>query len=91
MLSRLSLDESGSLIDEAAVNALTGTGRTDRVRCERLAGDGLRRDTLKDNLHELQRAQVLAALAEAGNNVSKTARRLGVSRNMIYRTLRDRN
>jgi sigma-54 dependent transcriptional regulator, acetoin dehydrogenase operon transcriptional activator AcoR len=89
MLSRLSLDESGSLIDEAAVNALTGTGRTDRVRCERLAGDELRRDTLKDNLHELQRAQVLAALAKAGNNVSKTARRLGVSRNMIYRILRE--
>jgi sigma-54 dependent transcriptional regulator, acetoin dehydrogenase operon transcriptional activator AcoR len=39
------------------------------------------------NLHDLQRARVLAAYAETGNNISKTARRLGVSRNMIYRAL----
>jgi len=38
----------------------------------------------------MQRAHVLTAYAETGNNVSKTARRLGVSRNTIYRTLRDK-
>jgi len=32
----------------------------------------------------------LASFAESGNNISKTARRLGVSRNTIYRTLRDK-
>ena len=40
--------------------------------------------------HDLQRARVLAAYSEAGNNISKTARRLGVSRNMIYRALQGR-
>ena len=42
------------------------------------------------DLHEIQRAHVLTAYAETGNNISKTARRLGVSRNTIYRALRDR-
>jgi len=35
-------------------------------------------------------AHVLTAYAEAGHNISKTARRLGVSRNTIYRALRDK-
>jgi transcriptional regulator of acetoin/glycerol metabolism len=35
------------------------------------------------------RAQVLSTYAETGNNVSETARRLGVSRNTIYRALDD--
>jgi sigma-54 dependent transcriptional regulator, acetoin dehydrogenase operon transcriptional activator AcoR len=91
VLSRLSLAESGNLIDESAVNAVAGLGLADEPR-ERAAGDKLRGDnTLRDDLHELQRVHVLAALAETGNNVSKTARRLGVSRNMVYRTLRDQN
>jgi sigma-54 dependent transcriptional regulator, acetoin dehydrogenase operon transcriptional activator AcoR len=37
------------------------------------------------------RAQVLSTYAETGNNVSETARRLGVSRNTIYRALEDRS
>jgi transcriptional regulator of acetoin/glycerol metabolism len=41
-------------------------------------------------LHEIQRAHVLTAYAETGHNISKTARRLGVSRNTIYRALRDK-
>ena len=44
---------------------------------------------MKHDLHEIQRAHVLTAYAETGNNISKTARRLGVSRNTIYRALRD--
>jgi transcriptional regulator of acetoin/glycerol metabolism len=41
-------------------------------------------------LHEIQRAHVLSAYAETGNNISKTARRLGISRNTVYRALRGR-
>jgi transcriptional regulator of acetoin/glycerol metabolism len=33
---------------------------------------------------------VLTAYAEAGHNISRAARRLGVSRNTIYRALRGR-
>jgi sigma-54 dependent transcriptional regulator, acetoin dehydrogenase operon transcriptional activator AcoR len=81
VLSRLSLNECGTLIDEATVKATVAT--PDRPPRETAAGAGLRGD-----LHELQRARVLTAYAETGNNVSKTARRLGVSRNTIYRALR---
>jgi transcriptional regulator of acetoin/glycerol metabolism len=42
---------------------------------------------LFDDLHDAQRARVLAAYAEAGGNVSETARRLRVSRNTVYRAL----
>ena len=42
---------------------------------------------LPGTLHDLQRARILATFGETGNNVSETARRLGVSRNTIYRAL----
>ena len=77
ILSRLSLGEGGNLIDEEAVNSLTEREH------DRIGGD-----KLKSSLQDVQRKQILAAYAETGNNVSKAARRLGVSRNMIYRTLR---
>ncbi|KIF65894.1 ATPase AAA, partial [Streptomyces sp. AcH 505] len=82
VLSRLSLGDRGGLIDETAVQSLIGH------HGERLSA---RTSTsgLKNDLHEIQRAQVLTTYAETGNNISKTARRLGVSRNTIYRTLRD--
>jgi sigma-54 dependent transcriptional regulator, acetoin dehydrogenase operon transcriptional activator AcoR len=76
-LSRLTLGDGGNVIDAAAVDALAGRG-----------GDRSGGETLKSNLHDIQRTQVLAAYAETGNNVSRTARKLGVSRNTIYRTLR---
>jgi len=38
-------------------------------------------------LHEQHRARVLTTYGDTGNNVSETARRLGVSRNTIYRVL----
>ena len=84
VLSRLSLADHRNLIDEAIVETLIGEARdpaTDRR---------LRDGEPKADLHEIQRAHVLSAYAETGNNVSKTARRLGVSRNTIYRALRDR-
>jgi sigma-54 dependent transcriptional regulator, acetoin dehydrogenase operon transcriptional activator AcoR len=85
VLSRLSLGGPGSLIDEAAVEAVVGHSCNERLPREGSNGHGLRND-----LHEIQRAHVLTAYAETGNNISKTARRLGVSRNTIYRTLRDK-
>ena len=85
VLSRLSLGGPGSLIDETAVEAVVGLSSS-----ERLSREGSMNHGLKNDLHEIQRAHVLTAYAETGNNISKTARRLGVSRNTIYRTLRDK-
>jgi transcriptional regulator of acetoin/glycerol metabolism len=85
VLSRLSLGGPGSLIDETAVEAVVGHSCSERLPREGSSSHGLRID-----LHEIQRAHVLTAYAETGNNISKTARRLGVSRNTIYRTLRDK-
>jgi sigma-54 dependent transcriptional regulator, acetoin dehydrogenase operon transcriptional activator AcoR len=85
VLSRLSLAERGSLIDETAVESVV------RPSCSgQLPGKASVNGGLKHDLHEIQRAHVLTAYAEAGHNISKTARRLGVSRNTIYRALRDK-
>ena len=84
VLSRLSLTEQGGLIGEAAVEELVGHPRSKPLPGGRSASGGL-----KSDLRDLQRAHLLTAYAESGNNVSKTARRLGVSRNMIYRVLRE--
>jgi sigma-54 dependent transcriptional regulator, acetoin dehydrogenase operon transcriptional activator AcoR len=83
VLSRLSL--AGNLIDETAVEAVVGHSCSERLPDEASGNNGLKHD-----LHEIQRAHVLTAYAEAGNNISRTARRLGVSRNTIYRALRDK-
>ena len=85
VLSRLSLAERGNLIDETAVE--TAVGNSSGERPLRKASNDW---DLKHDLHEIQRAHVLTAYAETGNNISKTARRLGVSRNTIYRALRDK-
>jgi transcriptional regulator of acetoin/glycerol metabolism len=85
VLSRLSLAERGNLIDGMAVESIVGPSFS-----ERLPGGASGNSGLKHDLHEIQRAHVLAAYAETGNNISKTARRLGVSRNTIYRALRDK-
>jgi sigma-54 dependent transcriptional regulator, acetoin dehydrogenase operon transcriptional activator AcoR len=85
-LARLSLSEAGHLIDEAIVGSAVGSVHRER--------SGLKTptdDRLKQDLHEIQRAHVLSTYAETGNNISKTARRLGVSRNTIYRALRGRH
>jgi transcriptional regulator of acetoin/glycerol metabolism len=85
VLSRLSLAERGNLIDETAVEAAVGNSSGERP-LRKASNDW----DLKHDLHEIQRAHVLTAYAETGNNISKTARRLGVSRNTIYRALRDK-
>jgi transcriptional regulator of acetoin/glycerol metabolism len=85
VLSRLSLADRGSLIDETLVDSVI-----EQSARERLPGKAGGPDEIKHDLHEIQRAHVLTAYAETGNNISKTARRLGVSRNTIYRALRDK-
>ena len=85
VLSRLSLAERGHLIDETAVDSVVGPSFSEQPS-GKVSGDS----GLKHDLHEIQRAHVLTAYAETGNNISKTARRLGVSRNTIYRALRDK-
>jgi sigma-54 dependent transcriptional regulator, acetoin dehydrogenase operon transcriptional activator AcoR len=83
VLARLSLNEAGRVIDETSVESLVGPVRRERGGPKTSADDADKHD-----LHEIQRAHVLSAYAETGNNISKTARRLGVSRNTIYRALR---
>jgi transcriptional regulator of acetoin/glycerol metabolism len=43
--------------------------------------------TTAGSLHNIQRARILMVYAETAGNISETARRLGVSRNTIYRAL----
>ena len=74
-LSRLTLQGDDVVIDYPAVAAIA----QHRVEEKR-----------NSTLHQQHRAQVLATYAETGNNVSQTARRLGVSRNTIYRVLDER-
>lgn len=45
------------------------------------------RPTTSGSLHETQRSHVLAVHTETAGNVSETARRLGISRNTVYRAL----
>ena len=89
VISRLSLHENAGLIDEATVNLMLGQSRGETQNRNKPAPDKSGGDHLKDNLHDVQLAQVLAVYAETGHNISKTARKLGVSRNTIYRTLRN--
>lgn len=88
-MSRLSLNETSSLVDEAVVNFMLGQARSESQSRRRPSSEKSGSDHLRSNLHDIQLAKVLAVYAETGENVSKTARKLGVSRNTIYRTLRD--
>jgi len=85
VLTRLSLNETGRVIDEAAVGSAVGSFHRGRTKLKTPADDELKQD-----LHGIQRAHVMSIYAETGNNISKTARRLGVSRNTVYRALRGR-
>jgi len=77
-LARLSLNVSGGSIDAALVRRFSNaTTTSDQF--------GPLRD--RGSLRDLQRARVLVVHAEANYNIAETARRLGVSRNTIYRLL----
>lgn len=71
MLARFTLAASDGIIDDAAIEAMGGPV-TPKVT---------------GSLRNIQRARVLAAHAETAGNVSETARRLGISRNTVYRAL----
>ncbi|MGC2784823.1 MAG: sigma-54-dependent Fis family transcriptional regulator [Roseiarcus sp.] len=76
VLSRLTLQTEDSVIDHPEA-ALIAAPQIEAKHGSTLQGR--------------HRAQVLSTYAETGNNVSETARRLGVSRNTIYRALDDRS
>jgi transcriptional regulator of acetoin/glycerol metabolism len=76
VLSRLTLQSEDSVIDYPEA-ALIAAPQIEAKRGSTLQGR--------------HRAQVLSTYTETGNNVSETARRLGVSRNTIYRALDDRS
>jgi sigma-54 dependent transcriptional regulator, acetoin dehydrogenase operon transcriptional activator AcoR len=71
MLARFTLAADDGLIDEASQEAMI----------DRSA------QTEPGSLHDIQRARILVVYAETAGNISETARRLGVSRNTIYRAL----
>ena len=74
VLLRLTLAEPQRCIDLAAVEAVFGTTIAARLQPER-------------TLRGAMRARIVAAHRDSGGNVSETARRLGVSRNTIYRAI----
>jgi transcriptional regulator of acetoin/glycerol metabolism len=71
MLARFTLANADGLIDEAGVEAMIDQAPL----------------TTPGSLHDIQRARILVVYAETAGNISETARRLGVSRNTIYRAL----
>jgi sigma-54 dependent transcriptional regulator, acetoin dehydrogenase operon transcriptional activator AcoR len=74
VLSRLTLQTEDSVIDYPEAASIAGPQLETKH---------------SGTLHGRHRAQVLLTYAETGNNISETARRLGVSRNTIYRALDD--
>ena len=73
MLARLTLGVSNGLINQACVDTMLGPAAPV--------------PPAEGSLHDVQRARILMVYAETAGNVSETARRLGVSRNTIYRAL----
>jgi sigma-54 dependent transcriptional regulator, acetoin dehydrogenase operon transcriptional activator AcoR len=71
VLARLTLGVTNGAIDEACVEAAL-----DQVP-----------PTAPGSLHDIHRARILMVYAETAGNISETARRLGASRNTIYRAL----
>jgi len=81
VLARLSLSGSGHVIDKAVVEAICGEKSGQKTP----ADDGSNQD-----LHDIQRAHVLSNICGNRQQHQQTARRLGVSRNTVYRALRGR-
>jgi transcriptional regulator of acetoin/glycerol metabolism len=75
VLARLTLGVAGGSIDEASVEA---------AGCQAPAPAPAPATV---SLHDIQHTRILAVYTETGGNISETARRLGVSRNTIYRAL----
>src|SRR6202163_2701656 len=75
VLARFSLAAADRFVDEV---------RLDATICQTPL-------TTPGSLHDIQRARILVVHAETAGNISETARRLGVSRNTIYRALGQKN
>jgi sigma-54 dependent transcriptional regulator, acetoin dehydrogenase operon transcriptional activator AcoR len=71
VVARLTLAATNNVIDDAAVESTSDPPPL----------------TAAGSLHDIQRARILVVYGETAGNVSETARRLGVSRNTIYRAL----
>ena len=71
ILARLTLSVADGLIGDVELEPMTYQSQI----------------TTPGSLHDIQRARILAVYAETAGNISETARRLGVSRNTIYRAL----
>jgi transcriptional regulator of acetoin/glycerol metabolism len=71
VLARFTLAAADGFIDEVGLEAMI---------CQASL-------TTPGSLHDIQRARILVVYAETAGNISETARRLGVSRNTIYRAL----
>jgi transcriptional regulator of acetoin/glycerol metabolism len=77
VLTRITLAETSGLIKESSLDALMST--TDAVRDNAPSG--------APTLREETRHRIAEVLRQANGNVSETARRLGTSRNTIYRAI----
>ena len=75
VLLRLTLTDPERCIDHAAVESVLGGQTPSKATPDR-------------GLRGIMRARIIAAHRDAGGNLSETARRLGVSRNTIYRAIR---
>jgi sigma-54 dependent transcriptional regulator, acetoin dehydrogenase operon transcriptional activator AcoR len=71
VLARFTLAAANGVIDDTAVESTSDPPPL----------------TASGSLHDIQRARILVVHGETAGNVSETARRLGVSRNTIYRAL----
>ncbi len=80
VLTRLSL-EPNAVIEGADITAVLGMGTSLVSRLDRPASAPER------SLREASVAQIKAAHRDAGGNLSEAARRLGVSRNTVYRAI----
>jgi transcriptional regulator of acetoin/glycerol metabolism len=68
--------------------AVAGQARGDGASFSLGGAAGTRLSHAEQDLEAIERAAILQAVEQAGGNVSLAARRLGVSRNTVYRRLR---
>ena len=80
VLTRLSMQPLGATVGAAQVQDVLGLPPPAKC-CDDGAG------SLRDSMRE----QILAAHEDSGGNLSETARRLGVSRNTVYRAIASAN
>ncbi len=80
-MTRLTLTAEDGAIDEGMIELAGSLGETSAATAPPAAAPAPR------TLHETGAAQVRATFEEVGRNISETSRRLGISRNTVYRLL----